>query len=391
MNATSSEERLTLRVPVPWWGRLDLLRQRSQRTRSSGSRDRAGFLLDVKSFSAFTNHRPSDGAAKDIREELPEKPARKRTSTWSRCPTSWSTNRGSVPHRPRAAAASTARGVFFQFPPWLLSRPRVARLHRAMQERMFGFQSGRVPKPEWMDARPRDGTWPSGHARHPFVAVDVPQGHSTSSRRSRVTQQPGRGAISRAATTRGTSRRARRTSASGRLQGPRPGRMGPAYQEWRSRQRVHAIMTTTTRILGQERQAAGEAFWRLAEVARRRGEEGGPPRCGEDSRRASPRPVVMSPPTAAPPSGQTSGRTIVSRRGARCPHDRLATQARDTSGPPHLSGREELGVVTPGRRRKPDAPVPDSSPPQRMGKADDRVLGSRVNSGVWRRPKPDDR
>jgi uncharacterized protein YecE (DUF72 family) len=51
-----------------------------------------------------------------------------------------------------------------------------------VQERMFGFQVAvELRKPEWMDARHREGTLAFLRTRDiPYVAVDVPAGHKTS-------------------------------------------------------------------------------------------------------------------------------------------------------------------------------------------------------------------
>ncbi|TMG60132.1 MAG: DUF72 domain-containing protein, partial [Chloroflexi bacterium] len=50
------------------------------------------------------------------------------------------------------------------------------------QERMFGFEIAvEFRKPEWLDARHRDGTLAFLRTRDiPYVAVDVPEGHATS-------------------------------------------------------------------------------------------------------------------------------------------------------------------------------------------------------------------
>jgi uncharacterized protein YecE (DUF72 family) len=79
-------------------------------------------------------------------------------------------------------AAGRLGAVFFQFPPWFFPSSRSLAYIEQCQERMFGFQVAvEFRKPEWMDARHRDGTLAFLRTRDiPDVAVDVPQGHNTS-------------------------------------------------------------------------------------------------------------------------------------------------------------------------------------------------------------------
>src|SRR2546428_4920693 len=72
--------------------------------------------------------------------------------------------------------------VFFEFPPWFFPSSRSLAYVEQCQERMFGFQIAvEFRKPEWMDARHRDGTLAFLRTRDiPFIAVDVPPGHQTS-------------------------------------------------------------------------------------------------------------------------------------------------------------------------------------------------------------------
>jgi uncharacterized protein YecE (DUF72 family) len=79
-------------------------------------------------------------------------------------------------------AAGKLGAVFFQFPPWFLPSSRSLAYIEQCQERMFGFQVAvELRKPEWLDARHREGTLEFLRSRDiPYIAVDVPQGHKTS-------------------------------------------------------------------------------------------------------------------------------------------------------------------------------------------------------------------
>jgi uncharacterized protein YecE (DUF72 family) len=141
------------------------------------ARTPAGFTFDVKSFSLFTNHPTKPMALpKDIRDKLPEN-LREKNIYLEQMPDelvdeSWD----------RFREAGKLGAVFFQFPPWFLPSPRSLAYIEQCQERMFGFQVAvEFRKPEWLDARHRDGTLAFLRSRDiPFVAVDVPPGHTTS-------------------------------------------------------------------------------------------------------------------------------------------------------------------------------------------------------------------
>ena len=148
------------------------------------ARTKPGFTFDVKSFSLFTNH-PTKAMAlpKDIREQLPanllEKNIYLEQMPVELLDESW--ERFRVALEPLRAAGRLG-AVFFQFPPWFLPSSRSLAYIEQVQERMFGFTIAvEFRKPEWMDARHRDGTLAFLIARDiPYVAVDVPQGHKTS-------------------------------------------------------------------------------------------------------------------------------------------------------------------------------------------------------------------
>ena len=120
---------------------------------------------------------------KDIREALPEK-LREKNIYLEHMPDelvdeSWERFRAALdPLR----VAGRLGAVFFQFPPWFLPSSRSLAYIEQVQERMFGFQVAvELRKPEWLDARHRDGTLAFLRTRDiPYVAVDVPQGHQTS-------------------------------------------------------------------------------------------------------------------------------------------------------------------------------------------------------------------
>jgi uncharacterized protein YecE (DUF72 family) len=142
------------------------------------------FTFDVKSFSLFTNHPTKPMALpKDIRDELPEN-LREKNIYLEQMPDelldeSWERFRTAL--EPLRAAGKLG-AVFFQFPPWFMPSSRSLSYIEQCQERMFGFQVAvEFRKPEWMDARHRDGTLAFLRSRDiPLVAVDVPPGHKTS-------------------------------------------------------------------------------------------------------------------------------------------------------------------------------------------------------------------
>jgi uncharacterized protein YecE (DUF72 family) len=144
-----------------------------------------GFVFDVKSFSLFTNHptRPIS-LPPDIREELPAQVRERKTVYVEHMPDelldeTWDRFRAAI--EPLRAAGKLG-AVFFQFPPWFLPSLRSLAYIEQVQERMYGFQVAvEFRKPEWLDAGHRDGTLAFLRSRDiPFVAVDVPPGHSTS-------------------------------------------------------------------------------------------------------------------------------------------------------------------------------------------------------------------
>src|SRR2546422_11420709 len=140
-----------------------------------------GFTFDVKSFSLFTNHPTKPMALpKDIRDQLPEKLREKNIYVEQMPPElvdeSWERFREAL--EPLRAAGKLG-AVFFQFPPWFFPSSRSLACVEQCQERMFGFQIAvEFRKPEWMDARHREGTIAFLRSRDiPLVAVDVPPGH----------------------------------------------------------------------------------------------------------------------------------------------------------------------------------------------------------------------
>jgi uncharacterized protein YecE (DUF72 family) len=144
-----------------------------------------GFTFDVKSFSLFTNHptRPLS-LPPDLREQLPAKVRERKTLYVEHMPDelldeAWDRFRAAI--EPLRAAGKLG-AVFFQFPPWFLPSSRSLAYIEQIQERMFGFQVAvEFRKPEWLDARHRDGTLAFLRSRDiPYVAVDVPPGHLTS-------------------------------------------------------------------------------------------------------------------------------------------------------------------------------------------------------------------
>jgi len=143
-----------------------------------------GFAFDVKSFSLFTNH-PTQPMSlpPDIREQLPSN-LRDKNVYLEKIPDelldeTWERFRAAV--EPLRAAGKLG-AVFFQFPPWFLPSSRSLAYVEQVQERMFGLQIAvEFRKPEWLDARHRDGTLAFLRSRDiPYVAVDVPEGHHTS-------------------------------------------------------------------------------------------------------------------------------------------------------------------------------------------------------------------
>jgi uncharacterized protein YecE (DUF72 family) len=144
-----------------------------------------GFVFDVKSFSLFTNHptRPLN-LPPDIRAELPANLREKKTLYVEQLPDelvdeAWERFRTAI--EPLRATGKLG-AVFFQFPPWFLPSSRSLAYVEQVQERMHGFQVAvELRKPEWLDARHRDGTLAFLRSRDiPYVAVDVPPGHTTS-------------------------------------------------------------------------------------------------------------------------------------------------------------------------------------------------------------------
>jgi len=142
------------------------------------------FTFDVKSFSLFTNH-PTQPMSlpPDIREQLPSN-LRDKNVYLEKMPDelldeTWERFRAAV--EPLRAAGKLG-AVFFQFPPWFLPSSRSLAYVEQVQERMFGLQIAvEFRKPEWLDARHRDGTLAFLRSRDiPYVAVDVPEGHHTS-------------------------------------------------------------------------------------------------------------------------------------------------------------------------------------------------------------------
>jgi len=145
----------------------------------------AQFTFDVKSFSLFTNHptRPLS-MPPDIREGLSTALREKRNLYLEQLPDDivdecWDRFRAAL--EPLRAAGKLA-AVFFQFPPWFLPSSRSLAYVEQCQERMHGFQVAvEFRRPEWLDARHRDGTLAFLSSRDiPYVAVDVPEGHTTS-------------------------------------------------------------------------------------------------------------------------------------------------------------------------------------------------------------------
>ena len=144
----------------------------------------AGFTFDVKSFSLFTNHptRPAS-LPPDIREQLPadrlEKNVYLEHMPDELLDEAWDRFRAAI--EPLRAAGKLG-AVFFQFPPWFLPSSRSLAYVEQVQERMHGFQLAvEFRKPEWLDARHREGTLAFLRSRDiPYVAVDVPPGHATS-------------------------------------------------------------------------------------------------------------------------------------------------------------------------------------------------------------------
>src|SRR5436190_7724261 len=144
----------------------------------------AGFTFDVKSFALFTNHptRPAS-LPPDIREQL-SADRREKNVYLEHMPDelldeAWDRFRAAI--EPLRAAGKLG-AVFFQFPPWFLPSSRSLAYVEQVQERMHGFQVAvEFRKPEWLDARHRDGTLAFLRSRDiPYVAVDVPPGHATS-------------------------------------------------------------------------------------------------------------------------------------------------------------------------------------------------------------------
>ncbi len=143
-----------------------------------------GFVFDVKSFSLFTNHPTKPlSLPPDIREQLPSN-LRDKNIYVEQMPDelldeAWDRFRAAL--EPLRAAGKLA-AVFFQFPPWFLPSSRSLAYVEQCQERMYGFHVAvEFRRPEWLDARHRDGTLAFLRTRDiPYVAGDVPEGHRTS-------------------------------------------------------------------------------------------------------------------------------------------------------------------------------------------------------------------
>src|ERR1700694_4602443 len=120
-----------------------------------------GFLFDVKSFSLFTNHPTKPmSLPPDLRAELPPE-LRNKNIYLEQLPAelvdeAWERFRAALePLR----AAGRLGAVFFPFPRWVLPASRSLSSVEQVQERMFGFQIAvEFRKPEWLDARHREGT-----------------------------------------------------------------------------------------------------------------------------------------------------------------------------------------------------------------------------------------
>src|SRR5713226_1775682 len=187
MNAKTSEERLhfyasqfhLVEVDSTYYGM-----PKKENSELWVARTPPGFTFDVKSFSLFTNHPTKPMALpKDIRDQLPEKLSEKNIYIEQMPPElvdeSWDRFREALEPLRRAGKLGA---VFFQFPPWFLPSSRSLAYVEQVQERMFGFQVAvEFRRPEWLDARHRDGTLAFLRSRDiPYVAVDVPEGHATS-------------------------------------------------------------------------------------------------------------------------------------------------------------------------------------------------------------------
>ncbi len=187
MGATSAEERLNFYATQFTLVEVDSTYYGMPKPENSElwvARTPPGFLFDVKSFSLFTNH-PTKAMAlpKDIRDELPDALREKNIYLEQMPPAlvdeSWDRFRAALePLR----AGDRLGVVFFQFPRWFLPSSRSLSYLEQVQERMYGFQIAvEFRKPEWLDARHREGTLDFLRRRDiPYVAVDAPEGHDTS-------------------------------------------------------------------------------------------------------------------------------------------------------------------------------------------------------------------
>ena len=187
MGVTSAEERLNFYATQFTMVEVDSTYYGMPKPENSElwvARTPPGFLFDVKSFSLFTNH-PTKAMAlpKDIRDELPDA-LREKNIYLEQMPAelvdeSW--DRFRVALEP-LRAGDRLGAVFFQFPRWFLPSSRSLSYLEQVQERMFGFQIAvEFRKPEWLDARHREGTLAFLRTRDiPYVAVDTPEGHDTS-------------------------------------------------------------------------------------------------------------------------------------------------------------------------------------------------------------------
>lgn len=145
----------------------------------------ASFTFDIKSFALFTNHptRPLS-LPPDIRAGLAATLQEKKNLYLEHLPDDvvdecWDRFRAAL--EPLRASAKLS-AVFFQFPPWFLPSSRSLAYVEQVQERMHGFQVAvEFRRPEWLDPRHQDGTLAFLRSRDiPYVAVDVPEGHTTS-------------------------------------------------------------------------------------------------------------------------------------------------------------------------------------------------------------------
>jgi len=142
------------------------------------------FTFDVKSFSLFTQHPTKFNALPpEIREGVPKEQQGKNLYLEKLPPdvvdAAWDAFRDAL--EPLQAAGKLG-AVFFQYPPWFFPTSKSLAYIEQCQERMYGFQVAvEFRKREWLDERHASGTVTFLRSRGiPYVAVDVPQGYSTS-------------------------------------------------------------------------------------------------------------------------------------------------------------------------------------------------------------------